>query len=380
MGSNLLLRGAKEGVSRHVWRGEGDGGLRDPTATLSLLPLHSFTATLCTPFWLKPQTRVCLACCLFRAHASSLSGESLIRTCLFVCPLLTVRYKTLSRTLPSSQLQWRFSTRRWGLKMARNLLVRLQLWIRPPSRLWSRSSNLERSKHSCPVWTTQKAVRRRSVSRRICVAARSCIPPNTAVASTTELSQAVAQVVEAVREAKASASQRVQFCDHLDPMDKLEVEPPDADQQVFWRANNAKLKGGSPCSVHDGTACRHVCQNGYHPPRNLGPGSPRMGDGCRRRFVTKLLKNKLTARSPCSSCRVFQTTTRGPLAGAFTASYFGKETRPREVEKFCWSCHPKRWRTTEVQGREIHPDNTKILINQKSNKLKEIEIDGMYAE
>ena len=59
-------------------------------------------------------------------------------------------------------------------------------------------------------------------------------------------SQTVAQVAEAVREVKASTSQRVRVCDHLDPMDKLEVEQPDADQQEFWRTNYAKLKGGSP--------------------------------------------------------------------------------------------------------------------------------------
>ena len=34
-------------------------------------------------------------------------------------------------------------------------------------------------------------------------------------------------------------------------------------------------------------------------------------------------------------------------------------------------------KSTEVQGLEIHPDRTKILTNQTSNKLKEIEIDGM---
>ena len=56
-------------------------------------------------------------------------------------------------------------------------------------------------------------------------------PPNTVVASTTELSQAVAQVAEAVREVKVSASQRVRVCDHL-----------------------ARRLG-----VYDGKACRHAC-------------------------------------------------------------------------------------------------------------------------
>ena len=41
-------------------------------------------------------------------------------------------------------------------------------------------------------------------------------PPNSAVASTAELSQAAAQVAEAVREVKASSSQHVRVCDHID--------------------------------------------------------------------------------------------------------------------------------------------------------------------
>ena len=37
-------------------------------------------------------------------------------------------------------------------------------------------------------------------------------------------------------------------------------------------------------------------------------------------------------------------------------------------------------RSTEAQGLEIHPDRAKILSNQKSNRLKEIEIDGTHVE
>ena len=36
--------------------------------------------------------------------------------------------------------------------------------------------------------------------------------------------------------------------------------------------------------------------------------------------------------------------------------------------------------STEAQGLQIHPDKTTILTNQKSNRLKEIEIDGMHVE
>ena len=37
-------------------------------------------------------------------------------------------------------------------------------------------------------------------------------------------------------------------------------------------------------------------------------------------------------------------------------------------------------RSTEAQGLEIHSEKTKILTNQKSNRLKEIEIDGIHVE
>ena len=37
-------------------------------------------------------------------------------------------------------------------------------------------------------------------------------------------------------------------------------------------------------------------------------------------------------------------------------------------------------KSTEPQGLDIHPDKTKILTSQKSNRLKEIEIDEMHVE
>ena len=99
-------------------------------------------------FGSKPQTRVCLA--LFCAYATSLCGETVVRTCVARVYLLTVRFKTLSRTLPSSQLKWTFSARRWVLRMARDPLARSQLWIRPPYRIWCQLSNLGRRRTLLP--------------------------------------------------------------------------------------------------------------------------------------------------------------------------------------------------------------------------------------
>ena len=36
--------------------------------------------------------------------------------------------------------------------------------------------------------------------------------------------------------------------------------------------------------------------------------------------------------------------------------------------------------STEAQGLEMHADRKTVLSNQKSNRLKEIEIDGMHVE
>ena len=63
-------------------------------------------------------------------------------------------------------------------------------------------------------------------------------------------------VALASREVKASASQRVRGCDHIHP----HVGPTDADQQVLWRVNHGKLKGGSPreelaCMMRHLVAC-----------------------------------------------------------------------------------------------------------------------------
>ena len=37
-------------------------------------------------------------------------------------------------------------------------------------------------------------------------------------------------------------------------------------------------------------------------------------------------------------------------------------------------------KSTEAQGLKIYPDKTPILTNQKTDKLREIEIDEMHVE
>ena len=37
-------------------------------------------------------------------------------------------------------------------------------------------------------------------------------------------------------------------------------------------------------------------------------------------------------------------------------------------------------KSTEARGLQIYPDKTKVLTDQKSNRLKEIEIDGIHVD
>ena len=173
---------------------------------------------------------------------------------------------------------WRFSARRWALRMARNPLVRLQLWTRLPSRIWSETDTLAQSGRL----------------RRLCDGVRflkepvlqpaPASSPDTAVASTTELSQTAAQVAEAVREVKARTC--------------LGLRPPRSDGQsrsgiARYRPTGTNFaEPTTPSSgqftarrvgVYDGTACRNACPSGYPLPRTsrrLRPVHPERATLC----------------------------------------------------------------------------------------------------
>ena len=200
-----------------------------------------------------------------------------------------------------------------------------------------------------PVLTTQNAVRRRSVSQEPVQKPEPASSPSTIIASTAGLSHAVAQVAEAV--GSKPAHRNVRVCDHLDPMDRLDVEPPDADQQEL-ESELRQAQGRFTARrllVQDGTVLKPCMPvRGYPPPRTLPklrPAHP----------VQKALSHKAPHKLADGSVTLeplaaLGTTTNGPHAGACTASCcflldFTKETRLREVKRF-WSCHLKRWRTT----------------------------------
>ena len=78
------------------------------------------------------------------------------------------------------------------------------------------------------------------------------------------------------------------------------------------------------------------------------PGSPRMGDACRRRRVTKLLTHLLFARSPWSPCQVHRTTTRSSFvifirAGQWPIFLSGSTDPPSVLDKRPTTSSPFRF-------------------------------------
>ena len=225
--------------------------------------------------------------------------------------------------------------------MGRNPLVRLQLSIRPPSRIWSRSSNLERRRTLLPSLDDLEGCATPFGDTEAALQSAPAPPPNTAVASTTELSQAVAQVAEAVREVKARTSQRVRVCDHLDPMDRLEVEPRPGTLESQLRQAQG-WPAARRLGVYDGTACRHARPSGYPSPGTLlyvdfARPTP-YGRRVQMALCWKAPQKLADGSATLELLPGLRTTTRGPLAGA-CAAYYGflidtsKETRPREGQE-----------------------------------------------
>ena len=85
----------------------------------------------------QPQTRVCLDCCLFCAHATSLSVESVISQLLCVS-IADNTFRDLVSYLVFKPADVEI------------LCKTLTIWIFPPSRILSRSSNLERRRTLLP--------------------------------------------------------------------------------------------------------------------------------------------------------------------------------------------------------------------------------------
>ena len=90
----------------------------------------------------------------------------------------------------------------------------------PAFKDWPRSSNLNGDEHSCPILTTQKAVRRFSVSQRTCVAVRTCISFQHSRCLNYKALSSSRSSHRGRGEGGEGQSQRIQrVCDHLDLID-----------------------------------------------------------------------------------------------------------------------------------------------------------------
>ena len=196
--------------------------------------------------------------------------------------------------------------------------LRLQLWIRLPSRIWSWSSNLERRRTLLPSLDVSEGCATPfgfSSSAYISTQHSRCLDYRTQPSSRSS------------RRGRAGGqSQYIAM--------RSSPRPPRSDGHARSGAARRRPSGTLESQLRQAQ----------------GRFAGVYGDACRRRSVTKLLTKLQTARSPLNSRRVLGTTARGPLAGACAASHgflldFSKETLPWETKRF-WSCHLKRWRTT----------------------------------
>ena len=198
---------------------------------------------------------------LSHLHATSFSGEGVIRT----CPFLAVRLKTLSRTLPSNDWKWR-------------------------------------------------ALRRRSVHRRTCAAAHTCIPSQRSRC----LDYRTQSNSRSSRRGSAGGqSQRIATCSELRsprwtglkwsrpmPTNRNSGEPTTPSSRAAHRAKARRVRWDTlmPCAPRAAILRHELCTQTW-------PGPPRVGDArSRRRSVTKLFAN-LHGSVTLSPCQALGTTT-----------------------------------------------------------------------
>ena len=240
-GSNLLLRGPKEGVSPHVWRGR---------ALVCGTQLSLWCCCRCTVslspcarhFGSKPETRVYLVCSLFCAHATSLSGRDCHSHLLFVCLLLTVRFKTLSCTLLSLRRLVRFA----GL-----------------DRIWSRSSNLDQRRTLLPsLDDSEGCATTFGFSKNLCCSQHVRLFPT-----------------QLLRHQPNSAKQSLQSqspCQHIATCSGLQPPRPNGQARSGAARRQDQLREGWACTMEAAMHARVVTH--CHELSRTSPGSRRMRD------------------------------------------------------------------------------------------------------
>ena len=134
------LRGAKEGVSSHVWR-EGRALLCETQLSLCRCTV---SMSLCARHFCIQASDQSLSRFLFFSVLMQLRKAERVSFAL----AFSVSFE--HSTFQDLVSQVEIISKTWVLRMARNPLVRLQLWMRLASRIWSRSSNLERRRTLLP--------------------------------------------------------------------------------------------------------------------------------------------------------------------------------------------------------------------------------------
>ena len=105
-------------------------------------------------FGSKLQTRDCLA--LFCAYATSLCGETVIRTCVARVYFADSSFQDLVPYLAFKPAEVDILSKTLGIEEARNPLTRSQLWKRPPYRICCQLSNLGRRRTLLPPFGFSK--------------------------------------------------------------------------------------------------------------------------------------------------------------------------------------------------------------------------------
>ena len=78
-----------------MWEGETGPGLGDPTVALSLLPLHTFSVTLRTPFWIQASDQSLSRLLFVLCSGNFVKRRECLSHLPFVCLELTVRFEDL---------------------------------------------------------------------------------------------------------------------------------------------------------------------------------------------------------------------------------------------------------------------------------------------
>ena len=228
-------------------------GLQDPTVTLSLLPLHRFTVNLRTPIWIQASNQSLSRLLFVLCSCNFVKWRECHAHLPFVCPLLTVHFKTLSRTLAFKPAEMEILSKTLRIEDGKEPVGAFTALDTPAFE--DRSPNSERRRTLLPSLDDSECC-----ATPFGFSKNQCCSPHLHLLPTQPLLQLQHPAMLALRSRAGCRSSR------LDPMDKREVPTETLESQLrqAQRRFTARRLG-----VYDGTACRHACPSGYPPPQTL---------------------------------------------------------------------------------------------------------------